>query len=218
MSIKKKWLSVIFGICFVGAAHVAVAETNIDLRVKLGSAAGVDTVEVTNIGETDATQSGSGNFQVEVAFTPQSSSGANFVGTIGVFGRNHKGQVADPVLPTDVEYSAAGLSGSAGISVKASDNFHFEGRFELDLGSGKPTLTTPGFVWNTTREGGYAATSLILGGYYTISKPGLQLGLELGAQSFVGNFQIWNSITGSWMAGKVKGTGGTANLVIGYRF
>jgi len=217
MNSKKRWLAVILGICFVGAAHVAVAENNIDLRVKLGSAAGVDKFEVTNIGTADTSQEGSGNFQLEAAFTPQSSSGVNFVGTIGAFGRNHKGHDADPVQPTDVEYSAAGLSGSAGISIKASETFHFEGRFELDLGRGKPKLTTPGFVWNDTKEGGYAATSLILGGYFTISKPGLQLGLELGAQSFVGNFQIWNN-AGFWSDGKVKGSGGTANLVIGYGF
>jgi hypothetical protein len=217
MSIKKKWLSVILGICFVAAAHAAIAETNVDLRVKLGSSAGVDKTEVTNIVQTDTSQSDSGNFQIEAAFTPQQSSAANFVGTVGLFGRNHKGQIADPVLPTDVEYSAAGLSGSAGISIAATENFHFEGRFELALGAGKPTLTTPFFTWNPTKEGSYAATSLILGGYFTISKPGLQLGLELGAQSFVGNFQIWNN-AGFWSDGKVKGSSGTANLVIGYRF
>jgi len=93
----------------------------------------------------------------------------------------------------------------------------FEGRFELALGSGNPTLNTPSFTWNTTRKGLYTATSLILGGYYTISKPRLQPGLELGAQSFVGKFQIWNT-AGFWADGKVKGSGGTANLVIGYRF
>jgi hypothetical protein len=217
MSIKKKWLSVILGVCFVVTAHAAVAETNVDMRVKLGSAAGVDTTEVTNIGQADTSQSDSGNFQIEVAFTPRQGPGANFVGTIGLFGRNHKGHVPDPVLPTDVEYSAAGLSGSAGISIAANEKFHFEGRFELDLGVGEPTLTTPFVTWNPTKEGGYAATSLILGGYFTISKPGLQIGLELGAQSFVGNFQIWNN-AGFWSDGKIKGSGGTANLVIGYRF
>ena len=217
MSNKKKWLSVILGIGLLAAAQAAVAETNIDVRVKLGSAAGVEKVELTNIGTADASQSDSGNFQIEVAFTPQTNPDANFVGTLGVFGRNHKGHIADPVLPTDVEYSAAGLSGSAGVSIKANENLHFEGRFELALGEGKPTLTTPFIAWNATEEGGYSAASLILGGYFTISKPGLQLGLELGAQSFVGNFKILNN-AGYWTDGKVKGSGGTANLVIGYRF
>ena len=214
MSIQKKWLFVMFGICFVAAAHVAVAETNIDLRMKLGSAAGVDSVEFSNSGTFDTSQSDSGNFQVEVAFTPQQGSGANFVGTLGAFGRSHKGHI--PFFPADVEYNAAGISGSAGISIAAGKNIHFEGRFELALGAGKPTQTTSFASGNPTRDGGYAAASLILGGYYMFSKPGLQLGLELGAQSFVGNFQIWNG--GVWEDGKVKGTGGTANLVIGYGF
>jgi hypothetical protein len=214
MSSKKKWLSVMFSICFVAAAHVAVAETNIDLRMKLGSAAGVDSVEFSN-STVDTSQSDSGNFQVEVAFTPQQGSGANFVGTLGAFGRNHKGHI--PFFSDDMEYSAAGISGSAGISIAASKKFHFEGRFELALGAGKPTQTTSFASGNPTRDGGYAAASLLLGGYFTFSKPGLQLGLELGAQSFVGNFQVWNN-AGFWEDGKVKGTGGTANLVIGYRF
>jgi len=216
MSIRKKWLAGILCICFVAAAHVAVAETGVDLRVKLGSAAGVDTLEFSNIGTFDASQSDSGNFQVEVAFTPEQGP-VNFVGTVGLFGRNHEGHIVDPFEPTDVKYEAGGLSGSAGVSIKANENLHFEGRLELAVGSGKPTLTTPFVIWNPVKEGGYAATSLILGGYFTISKPGLQLGLELGAQSFVGNFQIWNN-AGFWADGKVKGSGGTANLVIGYRF
>jgi hypothetical protein len=214
MNGKKKWLSVVFGVCFIAAAHVAVAETTIDPRLKLGSAAGVDSVEFSGIGTFDTSQSDSGNVQVEVAFTPQGP-GANFVGTLGVFGRDHKGHI--PFFPADVEYRAAGMSGSAGISIAASERLHFEGRFELALGAGRPTHATPLAPGNPTRDGGYAAASLILGGYFTFSKPGLQLGLELGAQSFVGNFQTWNN-AGFWEDGKVKGTGGTANLVIGYRF
>jgi hypothetical protein len=215
MSIKKKWLTVILGICFVAAAQVAIAETGVDVRVKLGSAAGVDTVEFSNNGSSNISQESSGNFQIEVAFTPQQGP-VNFVGTVGVFGRNHKGQGTVQAPPdTDVDYSAGGLSGSAGISIKADENFHFEGRFELALGSGKPTLSSPA-PWPPVKEGSYAATSLIFGGYYTISNPGLQIGLELGAQSFVGNFQILNA--GFWEDAKVKGSGGTANLVIGYRF
>ncbi len=197
--------------------YVACAETDIDLRIKLGSAAGVDKFEIGNV-ETDTSSQGSSNFQIEVAFSPRSDSTANFVGTVGLFGRHHEGQFSDLGAPTDVEYDAGGLSGSAGVGIKANETLHFEGRLELALGTGKPTLTTPGFVWHETRAGGYSAVSLILGGYATISKPGLQLGLELGAQSFTGNFQIWNSISGNWDDGKVKGSGGTINLVVGYRF
>jgi hypothetical protein len=218
MSIRKKWLTVVLGICFVAAAQVAVAQTDVDVRVKLGSAAGVDKIEITNFAEADVSSESSGNFQVEVAFTPQQGPGPGFVGTVGIFGRNHQGHVDDPVLPTDVKYDAAGLSGSVGVSLPVDSFLHFEGRLELDLGSGKPTLTTPGAVWNPTRDGSYSAASIIFGGYYTLSRPGLQIGLELGAQSFTGNFQIFDSTFGTWDDAKVKGSGGTANLVIGYRF
>ncbi len=211
MRIKKKWLAVVLSICFVGAAQVAAAQTDIDLRMKLGSAAGIDTIEFSDTGTFDVSQSGSSNFQIEVAFTPHQGP-VNFVGTLGVFGRDHEGD--DPFSTTVVKYSAGGLSGSAGISIAADNHLHFEGRLELALGSGEPTFSPSE---GPTREGSYTAASLIFGGYYTLSKPGLQLGLELGAQSFTGNFQIWNS-AGFWADGKVKGSSGTANLVIGYRF
>jgi hypothetical protein len=199
-------------------SHVAFAGPDVDLRVKLGSAAGVDNIEIADFAGADTSQEDSSNFQIEVAFSPRQDSAVNFVGTVGIFGRDHKGHVDDLFLPTDVEYKAAGLSGSAGVSIKTNENLHFEGRLELALGSGELTLTSPGVIWNTTKEGEYVATSLILGSYFTISKPGLQLGLELGAQTFVGNFQIWDDVAGAWTDGKVKGSGGMANLVIGYRF
>jgi hypothetical protein len=213
----KKLLSIIFGIGLLAAAHVAVAQTDIDLRLKLGSAAGVDTTEIGGI-QGDTSQESSGNFQVEVAFTPRMGGPVNFVGTAGIFARNHKGSIDDLFFPpTDVKYDAAGVSGSAGVSIRANENFHVEARFELDLGSGKPTLDSPVVIWNPVRARGYAATSLIVGGYLTLGRPGLQLGLELGAQSFEGDFQIENNF-GFWEDAKVKGSGGTANLVIGYRF
>jgi hypothetical protein len=214
---RKNWLSMLLGISLILVSSVAFAEMNVDLRVKAGSAAGVDTVEFANIAQGDASQKSSGNFQIEVAFTPQSGGQVNFVGTVGLFGRDHEGHVDDPVLPTDVKYEASGLSGSAGISIKANELVHFEGRFELALGRGKPTLSTPGFVWNTTQDGAYTATGIIFGGYITMKDPRLQIGLELGAQSFTGKFQIWNN-GGYWSDGEVKGSGGTANLVVGYRF
>ncbi len=45
----------------------------------------------------------------------------------------------------------------------------------------------------------------------------MQIGLELGSQSFVGNFQIWNN-AGYWSDGKVEGSGGIINLVVGVYF
>ena len=217
MSITKKLLSAVFCIGLLAAGRVAAAGTDVDLRLKFGSAAGADKFEVAGIPEVGSSQQDSGNFQVEVAVLPRTDSGIGFVGTLGIFGREHKGQVNIPFMPTDVKYDASGLSGSVGVSIPAAERVHFEGRVELALGQGKPTLSTPGVVWNATKEGDYTAASLIVGGYYTFSKPSFQLGLELGAQSFEGKFKIWNNV-GAWSDGKVKGSGGTANLVLGYRF
>jgi hypothetical protein len=188
-----------------------------ELRIKLGGAAGISKAEVTNIGNVDVTQDAGGNVQVEVAMTLRSDSGVALVGSAGLFSRQHNGHVNDPVLPTDIKYDAGGVSGSIGASFRASENLHFEGRLELGIGSGKPTLTTPGFVWNDVRYGGYSSASLIFGGYYTFAKPGLQIGLELGSQSFVGNFQIWNN-GGFWSNAKVEGGGAIGNFIVGVHF
>jgi hypothetical protein len=210
--------STVLSLCvwFVMTAGIAHAEVSTDLRVKLGGSAGIDTVEFENLASGDASQDGGGNFQLEAVFS-QEQEGPTFVGGVGIFGRTHKGNVPDPFLPTDVQYDAAGLSGTAGVGVKANENLHFEGRAELDLGRGKPSLSTPGAVWNSVQEGDYVAWDLIVGGYYTVGKPGLQIGLELGVQTFSGEFQIWNN-AGFWNDGKVKGNGGIANLVVGVRF
>ena len=126
MGNKKKWLSAFLGIGLLAAAHAAVAATTIDLRMKLGTAAGVDHAEITNIVQADTSRSDSGNGQIEVAFTPyQQGSVVNFVGTAGIFARNHEGHIADQSLPTDVKYLVGGLSGSVGVSVKASENLYF---------------------------------------------------------------------------------------------
>ncbi len=198
-------------------ASLAQADMNVDVRAKLGNAAGIDTVELTNVATADASQDGGGNFQIELVLSQRVDTGATLVGGVGLFGRTHKGNVPDPFVPTDVKYDASGISGTVGIGIPASPNFHFEGRVELDLGRGEPTLSSPTVAFNSTQDGDYVAGELIFGGYYTVSKPGLQLGLELGVQSFTGEFQIWNN-AGFWNDAKVKGSGGIINFVIGARF
>ena len=201
--------------CCLAVPCVVFAELNTDLRIKLGSAAGVEQVEATNIGQADTNPRSSGNFQIDLAISQKQEVGAFFVGSLGLFGRSHSGHYG--AVPPDIKYDAGGISGAAGAGVKAGENIHFEGKLEIGIGSGKPTLTTPGFTWNTVKEGIYSSASLIVGGYYTVAKPGLQIGLELGTQSFIGNFQIWNN-AGYWVDSSVKGSGGIANLVFGYQF
>ncbi len=203
--------------CILMTASSGYAEINADVRMKLGSSAGIDDVEITNIATGSSTENGGGNFQVELVVSQQVDAGATFVGGFGIFGRSHQGSIGDAFFPsTDVEYDAGGLSATAGVGIKFNENFHMEGRVEFDLGSGKPT-TALGFFGSSVREGSYTAAELIFGGYYTVSKPGLQVGLELGAQSFTGNFQITDT-SGFWNDAKVKGSGGIVNLVIGWRF
>ena len=199
----------------IALPKLALAELNTDIRVKLGSAPGVNRVEVSGL-SADLEKKGGGNFQIEAVFSPVQPDPIGYVFSAGIFGRTHKG--TDKALPqTDVQYDAGGISLAGGIGIKANPQFHFEGKVGLDLGAGSPK-STPGFGWNSTENKGYAALSLIFGGYYTApGKPGLQLGLELGAQTWNGDFRFQNNL-GQWIDGTVKGSGGFANLVIGLRF
>lgn len=100
---------------------------------------------------------------------------------------------------------------------KATSNLNFETRIEAGAGEGKPDISTPGWAWHEVKEKGYAFFSFIVGTYYTFPMPRIQLGVEIGAQSFTGDFQIWNS-SGFWNDADVSGSGGIVNLAVGYRF
>ena len=182
-----------------------------DLRLKFGSAAQTD--KLTENGSS-ATLSGepSSNIQIEVNMAFYDQSNVGYILSAGLFSRRHSGY--NPTRPADkFEYDATGLSLGAGIGIKASDYLHFEGKIELGLGAGNGKITAPGYVNGTSEGGGYGSASLILGAYYTVSKPGIQIGFELGTQSYSGEFKyagIYNE--------KVEGSSSTANLVVGMRF
>lgn len=196
---------------------LAHAEIQADLRIKLGGAAGIDKVDIEGTNQTVDPSSG-GNFQLELALSPKSENPVTFVGTIGIFSREHDGNTSVLSLPTNITYDAGGLCGSLGVGFSTSDAFHFEVRYEIAAGTGTADLSTPGVVWNEIKDGDYTASTLLLGGYFTFGgKSGFQAGLEIGAQSFEGKGQIWNN-AGYWSDFTLKGSGGIVNISLGYRF
>jgi hypothetical protein len=209
---KKLLLFVVIAVALPG---IAFAEMDTDLRFKFGSSAQADELTIDGITGTGSGDSSS-NIQVELIFSPKTQESVGFIFGAGLFARTHSGSDNDPITPVTLDYKAAGLSLTGGIGIKATDNLHFEGKLELGLGAGEPTFSAPGMVFNSTDSGSYSGT-FIVGGYYTMSSPGFQIGLELGAQSFEGDFKIWNN-GGFWSDGTVEGSSGTINLVLGYRF
>lgn len=192
---------------------------NLDLRIKGGRTPGLDSMTVEPI--IDASGSGETNndLQAEAVIAPLRGRFSPIF-TIGGFSRTHSGAVSDVfrgVNATRVDYDASGLVLGAGVRFKVSPHFNLEGKIELGLGSGNATLSTPGFIWNHTREREYVSTSLIIGGYFIAGKPGPQLGLEVGLQDFSGDFQIWNN-GGYWSDGNVMGGGALIKMVVGMRF
>jgi hypothetical protein len=197
-------------------ASAAASRTEKDLRLKFGSAAEID--ELAIVGDTfSISGENSSNVQLEFNAGMYGHSNTGLILSVGLFSRTHSGNINDPSLPTTVDYEAVGLSLGAGIGIKASDHLHFEGKLEFGLGSGDGTLSSPGVVFNETESSGYTSVSIIVGAYYTVSSPGFQIGLELGTQSFSGDFDIRSNF-GGWETITVEGSNSTANLVVGVRF
>ncbi len=208
-----KWFVLIFVVVFI---FPRIASAAIDLRFKLGSAAGAEKIEAGSSLSGTGNGTSSSNGQVEVVL-PASDAIVGYVTGFGIFHRKHSGQIDDLVLPTKMDYEVIGISVSPGFRIRASNNFNFELKLELGYGKGELTLESPYSTWNETKRDIYTSGSLIAGWYYAFDQPGLQLGLELGVQSFSGKFKIWSNLI-SWDDGTVRGTDGVANLVLGMRF
>jgi len=188
-----------------------ISQNVTDIRFKLGTAAQIDKL-TENGTSADLNGETSSNIQIEVNTIMYGQSNAGLLLNAGLFVREHSG--SNTLTPQNkIDYNAVGVSLGIGMGIKASDHLHFEGKAELGLGAGKAKLTAPGQPVGSTESGAYASFSLIAGAYYTFSKPGFQIGLELGAQSFDGKFK-YNGIYEE----ELKGASGTANLVVGYRF
>ncbi len=194
-------------------------ENDLDLRLKYGMAAQADEVSIAGIGSGSIGGEPSSNAQIELLysyyFTPEVS---GILGA-GYFSRKHSGSENIGVGNgnTTFDYDAQGYSITAGVGFKTSENLRWEGRFELGTGDGKTKLSTSGVNWNKTDSGSYQSQTFIAGGYYSFAKPGIELGLEIGSQSFTGDWKIWNN-NGYWADSTVKGNSVIANVVLGYRF
>jgi hypothetical protein len=132
--------------------------------------------------------------------------------------RTHSGKADDPLIQGTINYEASGLCFSGGLWIKPSDRLHIEVKAEFGFGSGWATLSNTRFVSGQTQGRSYVSGSAILGLYYSASNLGFQVGLELGWQSFGGDFEVQNSASKHWEGGSVEGSGVTANVALGYRF
>ena len=195
-----------------GQSNQSTSRPVVDLRIRLGSAAQIDEA-VENGTSYTLTGKDSSNVQIDFNLGIYGQSKVGLILSAGLFARNHAGYDN----PVTVEYDASGISLGAGVGIKPNDHVHFEGKLELGFGSGNATLSATGYAFNQTEAGGYVSASIILGAYLTVSKPGFQIGLELGSQSFTGTFRA-RSNSGVWWNETVNGTSGTANLVAGIRF
>jgi hypothetical protein len=86
-------------VAVVMASSVGHAETNVDVRLKLGSATGVDTTEVNNVPGGATSGDGGDNFQIEMVASQKQDTGATLVVGAGLFARRHKGNINDVFFP-----------------------------------------------------------------------------------------------------------------------
>ncbi len=192
--------------------------TNVDLRMKFGVAPGPDEIQFTSIKTLtfDSDKEGR-DYQMDVVIGTRQASKVGPVFSAGVFKRSYSATVTDDGDTTTLDYDATGVCLSGGFRIKANERFHFEAKIEVGLGQGTVALTSPTVVWNRMDGNRYTSAAIMAGWYYVFNRPGLQLGLELGGQTFTGDFEIWNN-SGHWARGKVEGDGGMGHLVLGYRF
>jgi len=196
---------------------LAFAGIDTDLRIKLGSVAGADRIVFINAVGHGSNNNGT-NAQVEVVLSPQRDRAVGFIMAISAFHRQHEGQTHDLSLPIKVDYAVTGMSIAPGVRLRISDTWNFEGKLELGAGNaGNVTVNSPGVIWNATKTGSYESASLIAGWYYLFKSAASRVGLEVGGQTFKGNFEIWSN-HGYWTDGHVTGTGGTVNIVYGIQF
>jgi hypothetical protein len=189
-------------------SSAATSQRVTDLRLKFGSAAWVDTI-TENGTRYDLKDDTGRNIQIEVSTAKYGQSNVGLLLSAGFFVREHS--ASDNQYK--IEYDAVGVSLGVGMGIKANDHLHFEGKAEFGLGAGNATITSPRFAGGSMESGRYASFSLIAGAFYTFTKPGFQLGLELGVQTFGGEFKYAGNFDE-----EVEGTSGTANLTVGYRF
>jgi hypothetical protein len=196
---------------------LALAEIDTDLRFKFGRAAGSDKIEFENAVGHDSNKNGT-NAQVEIVLGPQRDSIASFIMAIGFFHRQHSVEIQDLSVPLKVDYSVAGMNIAPGARLRINDTLNAEVKLEVGLGNaGQVTLNSPGINWNATKKGNYRSISLVWGGYYLFKSSSIRVGVEVGMQTFNGDFEIWSN-SGKWSSANVTGEGGMANIVCGFQF
>jgi len=214
--IRNLAIAVVLGL--VPLTAMGASDDDLVIRMKIGSAAQIDHGAIgTDSGPIAGEQSS--NAQFEFLFSHYVNPVMSAIIGAGYFSRQHSGSenIGVGFGSTTFDYDAKGYTIVGGMGFKASENARWEARIELGMGEGKPSLSTPGFSWNNTDSGTYTSTSVIVGGYYAFSKPGLELGLELGSQTFDGDWKIWSN-NGYWMDSNVKGSSSIINFIFGYRF
>ena len=61
---------------------------------------------------------------------------ARFIMGLGLFYRQHPGEIQNLSVPIKVDYSAIGVSIAPGLRLRIDDNWEFEGKIELGKATG----------------------------------------------------------------------------------
>lgn len=195
------------------------AEIDTDLRFKLGNAAGAYRIEFENTLGHGPDGHGT-NVQLEAVFNrhPKWDTSARFIMGLGLFYRQHPGEIVDTSIPIKVDYSVYGMSISPGLRLNIDDGWTFEAKIEVGISyANKVTVDSPGVNWRTTANDEYISLSPIAGCYYLFENSASRVGFEVGNQKFWGDFNI-SSNNGTWSDGTVSGKNFIANIIYGVQF
>ncbi|HTF99268.1 MAG TPA: hypothetical protein VK654_01620 [Nitrospirota bacterium] len=212
----KKIIALIL-IAMIALPELVSAEIDTDLRIKYGTAAGAQRLELVNFVGHGSGDKGS-NASIELALSLRRESKVRFMISLGAFHRQHTGDMNDLSYPTNVNYEVDGLSLAPGVRVKINERWYAEGKVEIGRGNeGRVTFNSPGVAWNATKTGTYGSLSVIGGIYYLFKNISSRVGVELGVQTFQGDFGIWSNY-GYWDTCSVTGTSPIANIAYSYQF
>ncbi len=210
MKLGIKGSVVIAGIICVSAFGAdETTKSDFGIRVSLGSAPGVNKLEVDGGGSVSVSEDGGGQLEILAVkrFWGDDESTVGGVLGGGVFFAGNSGGLGGGSF----DLAAFGVMVQGGLAVRSGDVFVFELGPYLGIGGARQEIT--GF---SDGSGGYAMYG-IKGGAFFMLGSNVELGLELGYGGFSSDVEF--DFGGGVKAdGTISGDGGNAALVFGVTF
>jgi len=202
-----KTIIVVTILSVVAFSSSAWAATEQGFRFNVGMVPGINELEVDGYGTTDLDDEACVNFNPVFVLRTNTDKTLGFVGALGLFVRNH---IGDMTGSDKAELTAYGISVSPGLAVNLSEKVHLEFKAEIGLGGAEQSIS--GF---SDGSGPYASLGVTAGSYVNVTDV-IVLGVDLGYMGFASDGEI--EIAGNTYDTTFSGDGVSLNASIGFMF